>query len=107
MRRISPIKAAVALGAVTGLWHLMWVTLVGLGSAKPILDFVLRLHFIKVDYALAPYAATTAGALVILGFVIGALFGLLFAIIWNWLTIETAPEWARDSKPSSSTQLAD
>ena len=107
MRRISPIKAAVAVGAVIGLWHLMWVTLVGLGWAKPVLDFVLRLHFIKLDYALAPYAATTAGELVILAFVIGALFGFLFAIVWNWLTIETAPAWARDSKPLSSTQLAD
>src|SRR5579872_3439072 len=107
MRRINPTKAAAAAGAVTGSWHLMWVTLVGIGWAKPVLDFVLQLHFIKLEYQLAPYAATTAAELVILAFVIGALVGFLFAIIWNWLTIETAPAWARDSQPLSLKHLAD
>lgn len=103
MRHISPIKTAVAVGTVVGLWHVIWVTLVGIGWAKTVMDFILELHFIKLQYALAPYAATTAGALVLLTFAVGAAFGFIFAVIWNWLTFETGPTWARDSKPLGSS----
>lgn len=97
MRRISPIKTGVAVGSVIGLWHMMWVTLVGIGWAKPVLDFVLQLHFINLQYSLAPYSAVIAGELVVLTFAIGAVFGVLFALVWNWLNFDGAPSWARDS----------
>ena len=103
MRHISPTKTALAVGSVIGLWHLIWVTLVGLGWAKPVMDFILQLHFIKLQYALAPYAATTAGELVLLTFAIGATVGFIFAVIWNWLTFERTPTWARDSGPVRSS----
>jgi hypothetical protein len=104
MRHISPIKTAAAVGTVMGLWHAIWVTLVGLGWARSVMDFVLQLHFIKLDYALAPYAATTAGALILLTFAVGAAFGFLFAVIWNWLTFETAPVWAHDVRQSAPAE---
>ena len=106
MRHISPIKTGLAVGAITGLWHLIWVTLVGVGWAKPVMDFILRLHFIELQYALAPYAATTAGELVLLTFAVGAAFGFVFAVIWNWLTFETAPTWERDSTRTGSSAPA-
>lgn len=98
MRHISPIKTAVAVGSLVALWHLIWLTLVGIGWAKAVMDFILQLHFIRLEYALAPYSATTAGALILLTFVVGAAFGFLFAVIWNWLTLETAPTWARNTR---------
>ena len=55
MRTISPAKAAMSVGAVIGLYHLVWVILVAVGLAKPFLDFVLRLHFIQFDYEMAPF----------------------------------------------------
>ena len=98
MRHINPSKTAVAAGSVVGLWHLIWATLVGIGWARPVIDFILELHFIELKYALAPYSTTTAMTLVLLTFTIGALFGLIFAVVWNWLTLETAPAWTNDSK---------
>lgn len=98
MRHINPIKTSIAVGSVTGLWHLAWVTLVGFGWAKSVMDFILRLHFVELRYALAPYAAATAAELVMLTFLIGAAFGLVFALVWNWLTFESAPTWAKDTK---------
>jgi membrane protease YdiL (CAAX protease family) len=86
MRRIKPITAAVSVGAVFGIWHLLWVTLIATGVAKPILDFVLKLHFLQFEYALAPFVASTAITLVGLTFAIGAVLGLLFALVWNWLS---------------------
>ena len=106
MRHISPIKTAAAVGTVTGLWHLTWVTLVGLGWAKPVMDFILQLHFIKLQYALAPYAATTAGELVVFTFAVGAIVGFVFALIWNWLTFESAPSWTKNSKRLASSDAA-
>lgn len=105
MRHISPTKTAIAVGTVIGLWHVIWVTLVGVGWAKAVMDFVLQLHFIKLQYELAPYAATTAGELVVLTFAVGAGFGFIFALIWNWLTFETAPTWAKDSRPLGSSPV--
>lgn len=110
MRHINPTKAAITVGAVTGLWHLFWATLVGFGWAKPVMDFILRLHFLRLQYDLSPFAFETAAGLVVLTFVIGGLFGLIFALIWNWLTFESSPAWARDSKPLGGTisaQLGD
>jgi hypothetical protein len=49
------------------------------------MDFVLRLHFIQLQYELAPFALATAAALVALTFFVGALFGIVFALVWNRL----------------------
>ena len=86
MRHISPAKTGLAVGLVIGLWHAMWVTLVALGWAKAVMDFILRLHFINLTYEMAPFAASTGLMLVSITFVIGAVFGLIFAAVWNWLS---------------------
>jgi hypothetical protein len=92
MRHIHPFKAGVSVGAVVGLWHLVWAGLVAAGWAKPILDFVLRLHMIRFDFEIAPFALGTAAALVALTFAIGFVFGVVFAAIWNRLAGAEASE---------------
>jgi hypothetical protein len=86
MPYLNPFKAAVSVGTVLGAWHFMWVSCVAFGIAKPILDFILSLHFLQFDYALSPFAWSTALTLVGLTFTIGAVFGALFAAVWNWLS---------------------
>ena len=102
MRQLSPSKAAIALGAVTGLWHFVWITLVGVGWAKPVMDFVLKLHFIRLQYDLMPYSIATAVSLVVLTFTVGAALGLAFALIWNWLMFESSPLWSKDTHQANS-----
>lgn len=97
MRHISPARTAIAVGVVVALWHLIWVALVGLGWAKPVMDFILQLHFINLQYSLAPYAATTAATLIVLTFAVGAAFGLAFAVVWNWLAFPRGEEGWRAS----------
>ena len=101
MRHLNPSKAAISVGTVVGAWHLMWVTLVAIGAAKAVMDFVLKLHFIQLDYTLAPFAISTAGLLVGLTFATGALFGLLFALVWNWLSVRSE---AMDIEPAFSSR---
>lgn len=101
MRHLNPSKAAISVGAVLGAWHLMWVTLVAFGIAKAVMDFVLQLHFIQFDFTLAPFAISTAAMLVSLTFVIGALLGLAFALVWNWLSKRSE---AADRNPAFSAQ---
>ena len=85
MRHISPAKTGFSVGIVLGFWHLLWVTLVAFGWAKPVMDFILRLHFIQLQYELAPFVLGTAFMLVAFTFCIGLLLGILFALVWNWL----------------------
>jgi len=92
MRQINATKSGLSVGAVVGLWHLGWLSLVAGGWAKPVLDFVLRLHFLKIDYELAPFALGPAAALVAITFTVGFAFGLVFALVWNWLTNRTKSE---------------
>lgn len=85
MRHINPFRAATSVGVVLALFHFTWAMLVALGWAKPIMDFVLGLHFIQLEYSMAPFAAGTAAGLVALTFSVGYLFGLVFALVWNRL----------------------
>lgn len=99
MRHINPGKAAIGVGTIIGLYHLMWVTIVALGWAQPVLDYILRLHFIELNVAIAPFAFGTAATLVVLTFTLGALFGCVFALVWNWLGGERqVPTRAKSAK---------
>lgn len=85
MRPINTLKTGLATGAMLGLLHLMWATLVAAGWGKPVLDLVLRLHMIHFDYTVGPFALAMAAGLVGLTAGIGFVFGLVFALIWNTL----------------------
>lgn len=102
MRNISPVKAALSVGSVIGLYHLAWATLVAMGLAKPFMDFVLRLHFIKFNYEMAPFDLGTAAGLVAQTFSIGAAFGLVFALVWNWLAGRAGSESPADQGTKST-----
>ena len=86
MRRINPIKSALSVGGVIGLYHAVWSAIVALSWAKPVLDFILQLHFLKFSYDLLPFDLRTATSLVALTFAVGAVFGFIFAVIWNALS---------------------
>lgn len=85
MRHINPMRAGTAVGAVLGLFHLVWAGLVAAGWAKPLMDFILGLHFIDLQFAMAPFALGKAAELVAVTFGVGYLMGLVFALVWNRL----------------------
>lgn len=109
MRRINPATAAFAVGLVIALYHAAWVALVATGAAKPLLDYVLRLHSLEIDYSLAPFSADTAIMLIVVTYAVGALFGLVFALIWNGLAGSRAgrlPDQPRQRGTPNDRELA-
>ena len=92
MHSISPAKTALSLGAVISFYRIIWATLVAVGWAKPLMDFILRIHFIRLQYDVTEFVFSTAATLAALTFCLGAFFGYMFALVWNWLAAEKVPE---------------
>src|SRR5438309_2355558 len=44
MDQLNPRRTALALGSFVAFWHLVWVILLGIGWAKPLMDLNLQLH---------------------------------------------------------------
>jgi len=78
-------KVGSVLGLLLGGWHLCWSTLVALGWAQAIVDFVFWMHFIKPIYVIEPFEIGRAVILIILTAAAGFVIGLVFALIWNGL----------------------
>jgi hypothetical protein len=85
MQTINANKAGLAFGVLLGGWHLVWVLLVVVGWAQPMLDFIFWLHLIKPVYMIEPFALGRAVGLVVLTAVVGYVGGWLFGLVWNRL----------------------
>jgi hypothetical protein len=78
-------KVGLVIGALIGGWHVIWALLVLIGWAQPIIDFVFWAHMIQPIYVVKPFDPLAAVALIVITSVIGYIFGLLGAAIWNGL----------------------
>jgi thiamine transporter ThiT len=85
MRTINPVKAGLATGIVLGLWHLTWAVLVALTWAQPVMDFVLRIHFIQPFLHIQAFDLATAASLVFVTALVGFVIGAVLALAWNQL----------------------
>lgn len=85
MSTINPFRIGLVLGVVIGLWHLSWSVLVAFGLAQPFIDFIFWMHFIKPVYVIQPFDPMTAAILVVVTAIMGFFIGAIFGMIWNWL----------------------
>lgn len=90
MRPINTLKTGLAAAAMLGLLHSLWAGLVAAGWGQPVLDFVLRLHMLRMTMNVGPFDPMTAAGLVALTAGIGLAYGIVFALIWNVLAARTA-----------------
>jgi len=83
MPAVNPWKLGLVFGLFLGGYHFAWAALVAVGWAQPVLNFILRIHFIAPVWTVTPFniadAATLIGITGGIGFVAGWLIGLL----WN------------------------
>lgn len=82
---ISKHKLGLVVGSFLGLWHMAWSSLVALGLAQPLMNWIFRLHFIQPPYTVTPFRLSLAVALIVITAVLGYIFGWLLAAIWNRL----------------------
>jgi MFS superfamily sulfate permease-like transporter len=85
MSTVNPFRIGLVLGAVIGLWHLSWSVLVAFGLAQPFIDFIFWMHFIKPVYVIQAFDPITAAILVVVTAVMGFVIGAIFGVLWNWL----------------------
>lgn len=83
--KLHPHKIGLVLGTLLGLGHLSWSFLVAIGLAKPLMNWLLSIHFISLSYSLEPFAFGNAVILIVVAAVWGYVVGYVFALIWNWM----------------------
>lgn len=75
-------QTGIALGALFGLIHALWIAAVGLGFGQPVLDALESGHFLSSGYSVTAFDPATAltgvtGA-VIAGYAIGWVFAYTY-----------------------------
>ncbi|OGR86551.1 MAG: hypothetical protein A3A86_01470 [Elusimicrobia bacterium RIFCSPLOWO2_01_FULL_60_11] len=83
MNQISAHKVGLALGGLFGIGHVVWALMVLAGLAKTLLDWILGLHFLNLQYSIDPFSLGNAALLVVVTAVIGYLVGYVFGWLWN------------------------
>lgn len=73
-----PAIAALVGGFALSSLHLCWVLVVASGCAQPLLDFIFRLHMLSSPFRVQPFSLGLSAALLLLTFLVGAGYGLLF-----------------------------
>jgi hypothetical protein len=64
MNTLSPGKVGLAFALFLGLWHACWAILVAVGFAQPLMDFILRMHFIKPIFVIEAFEPLRALGLI-------------------------------------------
>ncbi len=83
MQHLDTKRTGLALGSFVAIVHVVWAILLAIGLAKPLLDFILSVHHIQVSFSIEPFSLGKAVLLVVVTFVVGYIFGWVFATGWN------------------------
>lgn len=75
----------LTLGIFVAACHFVWMILVGLGIAKPAVEWMLNMHSVTLTWDVLPFNWMYAVMLVLMTFVVGFVGGYLFAFVYNKL----------------------
>lgn len=85
MNQFNKKKTALAVALFLSGWHIIWSLIVAVGLGQVIYDFVLWAHMIHLPIIIGPFNLTASLVLIIFTFVVGYIFGFIFAHLWNRL----------------------
>ena len=83
--RLDPRKVSIALGLFAAVMHVIWSVIVALGLGQAWMNWVFGLHFISHSFVVQPFNFVTSIMLIVAAFVVAAIFGWIFATVWNWV----------------------
>ena len=75
------VQSALIGGFGLASLHLIWIVLIFLGWAQPLMDFVFKLHMLNSPFQVQPFQWVFALGLLMLTFSVGAFGGLLFSYL--------------------------
>lgn len=82
--RLNPKQVGLTTGLFAAILHAAWAILVALGVAQSLAAWLTKLHFITESHTIGAFNFVNAALLVIVTFVVGHVFGWLFASLYNW-----------------------
>jgi hypothetical protein len=77
-------KLGLTVGIFFGAAHLLWAICILIGIAKPLLDWVLSMHFVSFIWGVTAFSVLNALILVVVTFVCGFILGWLLGWIYSW-----------------------
>lgn len=83
--RLGPKHTALTVGIFAAIMHLLWSLMVAVGVGQGWTNWMLSLHFMTMAVSVTAFSAVTMLMLLILTFVVGAVAGWIFAIVFNWI----------------------
>jgi len=81
---LDKVKTGCALGGFLALFHAVWAALVAANYAKPMMDFVFKLHMMQNPLVMNQFDFLLAVSLVGFTAVVGYVVGYVFAFFYNW-----------------------
>lgn len=84
MEKSSRNQAGIALGALFGLMHTLWVAVVGAGFGQSVVDALESGHFLSSNYSVTSFDPVTALGGIIGAVVSGYVIGWLFIYIYSF-----------------------
>lgn len=82
---LNPKQTALTLGVFSTIVHLIWFAVVAIGAGKGTMEWFHARHFFDVSFQILPFNIFTAIYSLVMAFVITAIVGWLFAVIWNYV----------------------
>jgi len=74
----------LTIGLFMAFFHFVWLLLVALSLAKPLMEWILMLHHIEFQYVIAPFNLGYAAMLVAFTFAVGYVVGWILGLFWGW-----------------------
>jgi hypothetical protein len=85
-KSMSKNRSGLVFGSFIALFHLVWSVFVALipNQVQTFINWVLKLHHISLPYTIVtPFVLMNAVILVIYTFIVGYIFGWIFAAMFN------------------------
>jgi Na+-translocating ferredoxin:NAD+ oxidoreductase RnfD subunit len=80
----SKNQAGIALGALFGLMHTLWVAAVGAGIGQTVVDALESGHFLSSNYSVTGFDPVTALTGIIGAVITGYIIGWTYIYIYNF-----------------------